>query len=628
MSPWPPDRRSLQITVSEHPARVARRNFIPDSSGRRIPRDAMDKRWRIPTHDTGRIEELARQARIPAIVAQLLVARGLYQPEEVATFLDTRLSGLRDPVELPGAADAAERLLAAIKAGRRIVIHGDYDADGMTGTAILYLCLRLAGADVGYHIPNRLEEGYGLKDATLRVLAERGASLVISVDCGIASLSEAETARELGLELIITDHHEMASQLPNAAAIVHPRLPGSNYPFGYLCGAGVAFKVAWAVCQQACQAKKVSTPMRNFLLSAMGIAAIGTVADLVPLLDENRILVRHGLASLRDRAQPGLQALMQLTQLDKKSSLSSDDIAFTLAPRLNAAGRLGQAQLGVELLTTDSPQRATALAAYIHELNQSRVSLERSVYLAAIKQVKETADPEQNAALVLAGRGWHAGIIGIVAGRLAEKYHRPVIMISIDSLGSKPGIGSGRSSCGLNLHTALEHCSEHLLSHGGHAAAAGLQIPESNIERFRDDFLKYAASEISDQSRVAEVHVDAEAPLSQLTLNTVEQIEQLAPFGQNNPRPILCASGVALADQPKRMGGGERHLSVRLSQHQTALRAVAFGQGDWAEELAQLKTPIDIAYRPVINQFAGRRTVELHLVDWHPPEIAAATNAT
>ena len=584
----------------------------------------MDKRWRIPTHDAGRIEDLARHARIPSIVAQLLVARGLYQPEEVASFLDTRLSGLRDPGELPGATDAAERLFSASKAGRRIVIHGDYDADGMTGTAILYLCLKLIGADVGYHIPNRLEDGYGLKHDTLRSLAERGASLVISVDCGIASVAEADTARELGIELIITDHHEMGNELPNAATVVHPRLPGTHYPFGYLCGAGVAFKVAWALCQQASQAKKVSVAMRNFLMSAMGIAAIGTVADMVPLLDENRILVRHGLDSLQDRTQPGLQALMKLTQLDKKSPLSSDDIGFTLAPRLNAAGRLGQAQLGVELLVTESPQRATALAAYIHELNQSRVSLERSVQLAASKQVKEVTDPDQDSALVLTGRGWHAGIIGIVAGRLAEKYNRPVILISTDSLGSKPGVGSGRSSCGLNLHAALAHCSQHLVSHGGHEAAAGLQIAEENIDAFREDFLQFAANEINDHSRIAEVHIDAEAPLSQLTLSTVEQIEQLSPFGQSNPRPVLCASGVEV-DQPKRMGGGERHLAVRLSQHGTTLRAVAFGHGDWAEEMAQVETPIDVAYRPVINQFAGRRTVELHLVDWRPTKVATST---
>ena len=583
----------------------------------------MDKRWRIPTHDAGRIEDLASQAGVPSIVAQLLVARGFYQPKEVASFLDTRLSGLRDPGELPGATDAAERLLTAMKAGRRIVIHGDYDADGMTGTAILYLCLKLIGADVGYHIPNRLEEGYGLKHDTLRSLAERGASLVISVDCGIASVSEAETARELGIELIITDHHEMGSELPQAATIVHPRLPGTHYPFGYLCGAGVAFKVAWALCQQASQAKKVSVPMRNFLMSAMGIAAIGTVADMVPLLDENRILVRHGLGSLQGRAQPGLQALMQLTQLDKKTSLSSDDIAFSLAPRLNAAGRLGQAQLGVELLVTESPQRATALAAYIHELNQSRVSLERSVQLAASKQVKETTDPDQDSALVLVGRGWHAGIIGIVAGRLAEKHNRPVILISTDTLGSKPGIGSGRSACGLNLHAALQHCTAHLISHGGHEAAAGLQISEDNIDAFREDFQQFAASEINDHSRIPEVHIDAEAPLSQLTLGTVEQIEQMAPFGQGNPRPVLCASCVEI-DQPKRMGGGERHLTVRLSQHATKLRAVAFGQGDWADEMTQLQTPIDVAYRPVINEFAGRRTVELHLVDWRPAKVATS----
>jgi single-stranded-DNA-specific exonuclease len=283
---------------------------------------------------------------------------------------------------------------------------------------------------------------------------------------------------------------------------------------------------------------------------------------------------------------------------------------------LNAAGRLGQAQLGVELLTTQSEQRARTLAEYIHQLNGSRESLERSIYLAANKQAKLAQD---DPALVLAGTGWHPGVIGIVAGRLAEKYYRPVIIISLDQVGVKPGIGSARSACGLNLHAALHACGEHLLAYGGHAAAAGLKVEESKIDRFRADFCEYAASEIAEEDRVAEIRIDAEAPLSQLTLRTVQQIEQLAPFGTGNPRPVLSASDVRLAEAPRRMGGGERHLSVKLNQHGVVLRAVAFGHADWADELVETNGPIEIAYRPVINDFRGRRSVELHLVDWRTP---------
>jgi single-stranded-DNA-specific exonuclease len=570
-------------------------------------------------HDAARIAQLELAAGVSPVVAQLLVRRGVTEPERVHDFLAAKLSALRDPETLPGAMAAAERLLAAIRAGRRIVVYGDYDADGMTGTAILTSGIRLLGGNVGYYVPNRLEEGYGLSSDALRTLHARETSLVISVDCGIASVDEAETARSLGLELIITDHHEMRAELPNAAALVHPRLPGTAYPFGELCGAGVALKVAWMLCRLAENGgKKVSDPLRDYLLSAVGLAALGTVADVVPLVDENRVLVRFGLQSLKERPGLGLAALQELTGLTKKAALSSEDIAFTLAPRLNAAGRLGQAQLGVELLVTEQPERARALAEYIHELNGSRESLERSIFLAASKQIKEQFDAASDPAFVLAGRGWHAGVIGIVAGRLAEKYHRPVILIALDQLGVKPGVGSARAPTGLPLHEALAACTEHLLAHGGHAAAAGLKIAEEQVDSFRAAFLEYASSEGQAARWEPELFIDAETTLGELTLAAVQQIEQLAPFGQGNPRPVLCTTQVTLAEPPKRMGAGERHLSVKLRQHGQQLRGVAFGGGDWCEPLAQQSGPVDIAYRPVINEFQGRRQVEVQLVDWRP----------
>ncbi len=404
----------------------------------------MPKRWRIHPHDSDRIAALSNSARVPIVVARLLICRGLDEPRRAREFLDARLSGLRDPEELAGAAEAAARIWRAIQDKRRIVIYGDYDVDGMTAASLLWQCLSMLGADVGYYVPHRIDEGYGLNCEALSTLAAQGAKLVVTVDCGIGSVAEAQAARELGLELIITDHHEPGEQLPLAAAIVHPRLPGREYPFAGLSGAGVAFKLAWAICQQASQAKKVSQRMRDFLLSSIGLAALGTVADVVPLVDENRVLVQHGLTSLKQRPGIGLGALMKLAELDRKERLESEDIAFALAPRLNAAGRLGQAQLAVELLTTTSPERALLLAEYINELNGSRQSLERSIYLAAHKQALEQFDPERDAALVLADRGWHPGVIGIVAGRLVEKFHRPVVLIALDDAGVKPGVGSAQ----------------------------------------------------------------------------------------------------------------------------------------------------------------------------------------
>jgi single-stranded-DNA-specific exonuclease len=319
----------------------------------------------------------------------------------------------------------------------------------------------------------------------------------------------------------------------------------------------------------------------------------------------------------------GLAALMQVAKLHEKPALGSEDIAFMIGPRLNAAGRFGQAQLGVELLTTDSPQRAQQLAEYIHELNSSRDSLERSIQLAATKQIKEQFDPEGDAALVLAGHGWHVGVIGLVAGKLAEKYHRPVVLIALDQLGIKPGIGSARSPNGLNLHAALASCSEHLLGFGGHAAAAGLKIDEARIDAFRQTFCDAAESETPVGSRAGEIRIDAEAPLSQLTPQTVQHIESLGPFGCGNPRPVLCATGVRLAEPPKKMGSSERHLSLKLVQHRTTMRAVGFGHAEWAEELAATNVPLDIAFKPTINDFRGRQNVEAHLVDWRVSEVVS-----
>jgi single-stranded-DNA-specific exonuclease len=583
----------------------------------------MGKTWLVRPRDDGRIEQLAHVANVPRVVAQLLLNRGIHEPDCVREFLAARLSNLRDPELLPGLSSAADQIHAAVSAGEKITIYGDYDADGMTGTSILLRCLRLMNADVDFYIPHRLHEGYGVNLAALEKLAARGTRWVITVDCGITSVAEVESAKAFGLRMIITDHHEFADSIPHAAAVIHPRLPGTDYPFAGLCGAGVAFKLAWALCQRATGAARVSERFKNFLISATGVAAIATVADVVPLVDENRLIVRHGLNALMKHPVPGIQALLDVTQLSRRTHLASEDIAFTIAPRLNAAGRLGQADLGVELLATDSTERAADLAKYLNELNENRTSIERSIYLAANKQIKERFDAENDPALVLAQRGWHSGVIGIVAGRLAEKYSRPVVMIALDELGKRLGVGSARSALGVDLHGALCGCADHLETFGGHAAAAGLKIDEAHVDRFRDHFCQEVAQRVPEDGRTAELHIDAESPLVQLTLRTVGQIEQLAPFGEGNPRPLLCANRVTLDGPPRKMGAGDRHLALGLSQQGVSLRAVAFGQGEWAEPLQAADGPIDVAYRPVINHFRGRRTVELHLEDWRPSQVAA-----
>lgn len=579
------------------------------------------KQWQFQPHDSTQVQHLHRTAGIAPVVAQLLVARGVTDPTAAKQFLAAKLSDLRNPEDLPGVEGAANRIHDAIQNGKKIAIYGDYDADGMTSTAILLRGLRLLHADVRFYVPNRIEEGYGLNHQALEKLSEEGINLVITVDCGIASLEEAKTAKRLGLELIITDHHEMLDELPCADEIVHPALPGHGYPFLGLCGAGVAFKLIWRVCQLQSNAKRVSDRMRNYLLSAIGLAAIGTVADVVPLTDENRVIVRHGLKTLKATPTIGIEALMKVAGLDKKPELSSDDIGFMLGPRLNAAGRLGQGELGIELLSTDSYERAEELALHLNELNATRMSVEKEIVQAAKQQALEQhPNIEEQPALVLGGKGWHAGVIGIVAGRLAEKFYRPTIVLSQDEKGLEHAMGSGRSIPGFNLNKALFHCREHLVKHGGHAAAAGLRIEDEKIPAFREAFCEYVSSQLTEADFQPSIRIDAEASLPSLTLQTVKQLEEMAPFGQSNRRPTLCARGVTLGNQPRRMGRGEKHLSVTLQQNEIKIRAVAFNQGDWADSMQAHQGAFDIAYRPVLNEYNGRRNVEVQIVDWKAAE--------
>jgi single-stranded-DNA-specific exonuclease len=436
-----------------------------------------------------------------------------------------------------------------------------------------------------------------------------------------ASVAEAARARDLGLELVVTDHHAFAAELPAADVLVHPRLPGTAYPCGDLCGAGVAFKLAWAIATRASGARQVTPRLREMLLRGMGLAALGTVADVVPLLDENRIFVKHGLECLRQRGGPGIARLLALAKLDEKSRLDSEDVAFRLAPRLNAAGRLGQAACGIELLTTPDAARAEALADYVHELNGRRETEERSILLAATKQARERFSPEDDAALVLADSGWHAGVVGIVAGRLAEKWHRPVVMISRDDHQGRPAIGSVRSVPGFDVHAAVMACRGHLLTCGGHAAAAGLRVEDGRIDDFRRAFVAAVAERMPAGLRRPQITLDGETTLAGLTLDTVAQLERLAPFGQGNRRPVLCASGVRLTEPPRAMGGGGRHIAMNLVQHGARVRGVAFGGAEWLPHLPPPGTPFHVAFKPKINEFRGRRTAEMEIIDWRPDGI-------
>lgn len=574
----------------------------------------MARKWSFHPHDEAAIRLLSADLRVTPLTAQVLIARGYRSVDEAAVYLQPTLKHLHDPALLPGVSEAADLIVQAVKDKRRITIYGDYDVDGVTATSILWQCLKLSHATVDYYIPCRMQEGYGLNCEALQQLHEEDPNrVVISVDCGIASVEEAAFARKIGLELIITDHHHIGEQLPDAKVVVHPRLPGSEYPFGDLCGAGVAFKLAWAICQRFGDGKRASPRMREFLKSAVGLTAIGTVADVVPLVDENRIIVHYGMNSLQENPPPGLKALLKISELLDKKRLGSEDIGFGIAPRINAAGRLGQARLAVEMLTTDNVERAIQLAAYVDELNKNRKTVERRIVKEAKELVQQHSEWEDDKVLVLARHDWHQGVIGIVASRIAEHFEKPTVMISLKDDGK--GVGSARSYANFDMYSGIEASSEHLLGFGGHKAAAGLQVQATDIDAFRTALVHWAEHNFEPTEEDTALRVDAEVHLSEVTRQAVLELSRLEPFGQSNPKPRFASAGVELSEPPKTMTEG-KHLAIRVRQHKTQLRAVAFGRGEWAEELSAEPGPLAISFAPQINSWQGYDKVELQLHDW------------
>jgi single-stranded-DNA-specific exonuclease len=574
---------------------------------------AVAKVWQLLPHDADAIARLASALRTSPVVAQLLLNRGLTDPEAARRFLDAPLAGLHPPQLLPGVNEAVERIAAAVAEKRRIWVYGDYDVDGLTGTAILWRLLKRLGADVGFYVPNRLEEGYGLSREALRTIAEQGPALVVTVDCGIASVGPAAEARKLGLELIVTDHHEPKETLPDAV-LVHPRLPGSAYPFGGLSGAGVAFKLAWALCQKLSGGgERVDPALRDFLVEATSLAALGLVADVVPLHDENRIFVRHGLEQLGKAPPVGLKALLAVANLGGAAVVRADDVAYRLAPRLNAAGRLGCAKLVVELLTTATPQQAADIADFLELQNRTRQDLERRITEEAKAKLERDGyggDP----ALVLADADWHPGVIGIVAGRLADQYARPVLLIAGHG---ETMPGSGRSVPGFALHEALAACGADLVTHGGHAAAAGFRIRPDRIDSFRRRFCDYAAAHFPEGPPPPVLTLDAEVPLSALTWGLLRDLDKLEPYGAQNARPKFLAGNLELVGDPRRIGAGERHLNFRVRQGTTAMRVVAWGLGErWEELMRAPDRRCSLAFTPRINEWNGNRTIELEAIDF------------
>lgn len=572
----------------------------------------LTRRWLFRTE--------AQDAGLP-LVPRVLAARGLEDGDRVRRFCDPRLTDLHEPHLMPGVDAAADRIARALRGGERIVIYCDYDVDGIAACAILWHVLKSLApdADVRTYVPHRLEEGYGLNAEALELLRREGANLVVTVDCGITAAGAAATARRVGLDLVVTDHHcpPPPDALPDADALVHPGLEGSGYPFPDLCGAGVAFKLAWGLAVHWCGSRRVAKSVQKVLLEMLPLAALGTIADVVPLVDENRTIASWGLRWIRQTPNTGLRALIEASDL-AGDEIDSEKVGFILAPRLNACGRMGHAAEAVHLLTGAGHDEAQQIARRLTRLNRERQQTERAIAEHAARLAEDAGmTGPGHRAIVLADESWHAGVVGIVCSRLVERFCRPVVLLH-DKLGVCKG--SARSIEGYSIHDALAANAEHLDSFGGHDAAAGLTLPRANLEAFTAGLVEHANARIGPEQLTPSLWIDCDAGLGELDIDAVQRIAALSPFGRDNPRPTLRLTGLSVAGPPRQVGGNGRHLTVSFraeSGNGSApqwLRAIWFGAGERAADLSP-GMHVEAVIEPKINEWNGRVSVEGVLAD-------------
>jgi single-stranded-DNA-specific exonuclease len=542
--------------------------------------------WQLAPCSYADVARLTRALELDQVTASVLVRRGLADPEEARRFLEGALPG-HDPFLLGDMSGAVEAIVAATGSGARICVHGDYDADGICATALAVLLLREVGADVSWHLPSRFDEGYGLNPQTITRLAEEGYDLVVTVDCGITAVAEVELAASLGLSVVVTDHHRPAESLP-ACPVVAPLQDA--YPFAGLCGTGVVWKLAQALLG----------PGHPFLERHLDIVALATVADVVPLVDENRALAILGLRRLAQTQKPGLRALMKVAGVDA-GALDESSIGFRLAPRINASGRLCRPEAALSLLLTEDPQEAKALAEELETLNRERQAIEERISREAIDQIESwPAARRRRRGYVVAGEGWHEGVIGIVASRLVERYNRPVVVLAGADGDWK---GSGRSVAAFDLHAGLGACSGHLLRYGGHRAAAGLTIEAARVETFVAAFAAHCDEVLTDDDLQPVTRVDAVVPGVDLNLGLAAELARLAPFGIGNPGVVLLVDRCELTDVGT-VGDG-KHLRFRVRQRgRDSGSAIAFGLGGHLDRI-RAAGPFDVAFRLQENRWNG-----------------------
>ncbi|MFA5143904.1 MAG: single-stranded-DNA-specific exonuclease RecJ [Candidatus Omnitrophota bacterium] len=557
----------------------------------------MQKIWRTKDCDPGVQDHLSSALNISKVTAQLLVNRGIRTADVAHDFLKCSLGSCHNPFLLKDMEKAVTRIKRAISGGERILVYGDYDVDGMTSVVLLYSALKKLGANAATYIPNRIEEGYGLNSQAIKKAHGDGVTLIISVDCGITSFKEVEQARMLKIDIIITDHHEILNdRVPSAYAVINPLQSDCGYPFKYLAGVGLAYKLAKALYE--------GTP--HFAEDFLDLVSLGTVADIAPLVGENRILAKHGLDELNRRERVGLKALMDAAGLD--GSISASTIGFVLGPRINAMGRIGSPEKAVELLLSDDPALAANLAKVLGTENRNRQKIEARILEEALAKVEREINFKHHRVIVLASENWHPGVIGIVASRIADRFYRPAILISLDG---KLGKGSGRSIEGFHLFEHLLRCKDLLAGFGGHESACGITIEKDRIAEFTDLINKEAFIDTKEEIFSPKLDIEMDVPLQQLSEDVIREIESLAPFGSENPRPVLSSRNVYIKDLPRQIG--KTGFKFWVTDNNVTCEAITFSKGDL--EVPKPGSDIDLAYIPSINNWQGVQSIQLELRD-------------
>ncbi len=563
----------------------------------------MDLKWVVqPETDHKIVRKLSDELNISHIASRILVGRGLRETGQAKSFLEPSLSDLFDPFLMSQMDRAVDRVVEALKGNQRIMIYGDYDVDGITSTALIFLVLNRLGANVSHYLPNRLVEGYGISEDGLQEAKRRNVDLLITVDCGITAVEEFAVAKSMGIDCIVTDHHEPSDRIPEAHAIVNAKLDGQDNPGFELSAVGVAYKLAQALYRRLGQDE-------SELEQHLDLVALGTAADIVPMVGENRVLTKFGLDQVARTTKPGLKALIFIAGL-MGQRIGTGQVVFILAPRINAIGRLGDAEQAIKLLTTKDEDKAATIARILDAENKRRKDIDEQTLNEALEMIEQDIDVERDSAIVLASRGWHQGVIGIVASRLVERFHRPTVMIAIDG---DEGKGSARSIPGFHLYEALRECESDLIRYGGHKYAAGLSIAPEKIDSFRKRLKSVSTRMLSDDDLVPKLNIDAEIDLDSIDSGLVDVLERFAPFGPQNMRPMFVTFACEIVGTPHIVG--QRHLKFKVRKGDKIIDCIGFNQGDFLKNLNFRPMLVDMTYVLEHNFWNGINRVQIRTRD-------------